>query len=137
MYVYNTCTHNLNRILLFILQCCFLIKSFFIKTLYFFSRIISIHESGLLQIWKLRHWPKPGFCKGSLLKEPKAITLIDVQSAFYMIGIGIFVASFTLFIEFLKQTYCKWREKIGKAKEKPQTIRHVSTIPKLDEFISY
>ncbi|XP_063428109.1 glutamate receptor ionotropic, kainate 2-like isoform X1 [Mytilus trossulus] len=103
----------------------------------FSDEIISIHESGLLQIWKLRHWPKPGFCKGSLLKEPKAITLIDVQSAFYMIGIGIFVASFTLFIEFLKQTYCKWREKIGKAKEKPQTIRHVSTIPKLDEFISY
>ncbi|CAC5375407.1 GRIK2 [Mytilus coruscus] len=103
----------------------------------FSDEIIAIHESGLLQIWKLRHWPKPGFCKGSLLKEPKAITLIDVQSAFYMIGIGIFVASFTLFIEFLKQTYCKWREKIGKAKEKPETIRHVSTIPKLDEFISY
>ncbi|CAC5375410.1 unnamed protein product [Mytilus coruscus] len=103
----------------------------------FTDEIISIHESGLLQIWRLRHWPKPGNCKESLLKESNAITLIDVQSAFYMIGIGIFVASCSLCMEFLKQKYCKWREKIGKGKKNPQIIRHVSTTPKLGNFVSY
>ncbi|CAG2217228.1 GRID1 [Mytilus edulis] len=103
----------------------------------FTDEIISIHESGLLQIWRLRHWPKPGNCKESILKESNAITLIDVQSAFYLIGIGIFVASCSLCMEFCKHKYCKWREKIGKGKEKPQMIRHVSTTPKLDVHVSY
>ncbi|CAG2221653.1 GRIN [Mytilus edulis] len=76
----------------------------------FTDEIISIHESGLLQIWRLRHWPKPGNCKESILKESNAITLIDVQSAFYLIGIGIFVASCSLCMEFCKHKYCKWRE---------------------------
>lgn len=85
----------------------------------------------------MNHWPKPGFCKGSLLKEAKAITLIDIHSSFYMIAIGIFIALVSLFGEFMKHKYCKWREEQGKAKPRRASITHISTNPRLDEFISY
>jgi hypothetical protein len=37
------------------------------------DRILNIHETGLMQIWKQKQWPKQNFCAGSLIKEAKPI----------------------------------------------------------------
>ncbi|XP_033760011.1 uncharacterized protein LOC117342117 isoform X2 [Pecten maximus] len=65
----------------------------------FANEILTIHESGLLQIWKLKHWPKQSTCYSSLVPEATIVNLIDIQSAFYLIGIGIVVAGTVLLCE--------------------------------------
>ncbi|XP_021355128.1 glutamate receptor ionotropic, delta-1-like [Mizuhopecten yessoensis] len=65
----------------------------------FANEILGIHESGLLQIWKLKHWPKRSTCFSSLVPEATVVNVIDIQSAFYLIGIGIVVAGTVLLCE--------------------------------------
>ena len=95
-----------------------------------FCRIISILESGLLQVWKQRNWPYSATCKELSVTEAKKLTVIDLQSAFYLIGIGIFAASVFLLFEILKTKYVKLKEKRGKLKQK-ETIRHIKTVPRM------
>ncbi|XP_046342594.1 glutamate receptor 4-like isoform X1 [Haliotis rufescens] len=75
----------------------------------FSEEMMRIYESGLLQIWKKRWWSKNSFCKGSLTTEAKPIILIDVQSAFYLIGIGVVIAAIALGCEWLFR-YIKCRK---------------------------
>lgn len=65
----------------------------------FSDAILNIHETGLIQIWKQKHWPKRNFCAGSLIKEAKPIKWIDIQTAFYMIGTGTTFGMFVLLSE--------------------------------------
>ena len=55
--------------------------------------MISIHESGLLQIWKRRWWPKSNFCSGNIVTEAKPIAIVDVQSAYYVCVLGILIGT--------------------------------------------
>ena len=64
-------------------------------------RILNIHETGLMQIWKQKQWPKQNFCAGSLIKEAKPIKWMDIQTAFYLIGIGTIFGVFILGSEFI------------------------------------
>jgi len=66
---------------------------------FFFSRMMKIHESGLLQIWKRRWWPKENLCALTVVTEATPIALVDVQSAFYVCLIGIFLGGFTFICE--------------------------------------
>jgi len=51
--------------------------------------MLSIHESGLLQVWKRRWWPKAkAVCPGSIVTEAKPISIVDVQSAFFVAAGG-------------------------------------------------
>ncbi|CAG2239144.1 GRID1 [Mytilus edulis] len=68
----------------------------------FSDEVISILESGLLQVWKLKLWPKPGNCEGISVTEAKSIGVIDIQISFYLISFGIGIAAITLFIERVK-----------------------------------
>ena len=63
--------------------------------------MISIHESGLLQIWKRRWWPKANFCSGNTVTEAKPISVIDVQSAFYVCVIGIIIGTIAFVCEII------------------------------------
>ena len=54
-----------------------------------------------MQIWKQQQWPKQNFCAGSLIKEAKPIKWIDIQTAFYLIGIGTVFGVFILYSEFI------------------------------------
>ncbi|XP_060078728.1 glutamate receptor ionotropic, kainate 2-like, partial [Ylistrum balloti] len=69
--------------------------------------IIEIHESGLINIWKSRRWPRTNICGSESLTAAKAITLVDVQSAFYLIGIGLTLASMVMGIENLRAMHRK------------------------------
>ena len=76
-------------------------------------RMISIHESGLLHVWKRRWWPKANTCKSGLVMEAKAISIIDVQSAFYVAAGGALLGLFAFVIEIIvaKVIQCRSRSK--------------------------
>jgi hypothetical protein len=67
--------------------------------------MLKIHEGGLFQIWKRKWWPKSNFCKGNQIPEAKPISLMDVQSAFYVCVIGIFVGFVAFTIELVVHKY--------------------------------
>ncbi|CAG2205591.1 unnamed protein product [Mytilus edulis] len=71
----------------------------------FSDSILYILESGLIQIWKQKHWPKQNFCAGSLLTEAKPIMWIDIQIAFYFLGGGVFLGVIVLFGEQIIRKY--------------------------------
>ncbi|XP_033760424.1 glutamate receptor-like [Pecten maximus] len=81
------------------LQYAFGLPNFSPYTKMFSDELLHIHESGLLHIWKSRWWPQRNFCDGELVTSAKTITLIDVQSAFYLIGIGLALATLIIIIE--------------------------------------
>lgn len=70
--------------------------------------MLSIHESGLLQVWKRRWWPKSKIiCPGAIVTEAKPITLIDVQSAFYVAAGGAVIGFLVFIIEVIVG---KWKK---------------------------
>ena len=84
--------------------------------LYMFHRVMKIHEGGLLQIWKKKWWPKANFCTAKSFAS-KAISLVDVQSAFYVCVVGIFFGSMAFLIEILFHKYRMYRQKRKKTFE--------------------
>lgn len=74
--------------------------------------MLSIHESGLLQVWKRRWWPKlKAICAGSVVTEAKPISVIDVQSAFYVAAGGAFIGFLAFLIEVLVHRWLKYRKR--------------------------
>ena len=67
--------------------------------------MIKINEGGLLQIWKRKWWPKSNFCAGNSIPEAKPISLMDVQSAFYVCLIGVFIGSLAFVTEIFIHKY--------------------------------
>ncbi|XP_060581241.1 glutamate receptor ionotropic, kainate glr-3-like, partial [Ruditapes philippinarum] len=74
-------------------------------TAIFSEQMLKIHEGGLFQIWKRKWWPKSNFCEGNQIPEAKPISLMDVQSAFYVCVIGIFVGFVAFTIELVVHKY--------------------------------
>ncbi|KAK7502748.1 hypothetical protein BaRGS_00005998 [Batillaria attramentaria] len=72
-----------------------------IKEKFYPSKIMQISESGLLQVWIKRWWPKRSFCAGSLTTEARALNLMDTQSVFYLAGVGMGLSAFVLLVEWL------------------------------------
>lgn len=91
--------------------------------------MLDIHESGLLQIWKAKRWPKQGICHGSLLSERKPISLIDVQSAFYLIAVGLTLSFIVVAAEFVFKLIQDKRNREKKIIV-PNLIRRVSAVNK-------
>ncbi|RUS78740.1 hypothetical protein EGW08_013491 [Elysia chlorotica] len=94
-----------------------------VYTKIFSDQVGKIYESGLLQVWVKQWWPKQTFCSGSLLTQARTLNLMDVQSSFYVLAIGIGLAGlvlgaetgFTLLRQGLKSS--TWAQaKIGTAK---------------------
>ncbi|CAG2195718.1 GRID1 [Mytilus edulis] len=71
----------------------------------FSDEMHAIFENGLLQKWKLEHWPKHGICDNIPRKESTPITLIDIHSSFYVVAFGVFIASSFLICECFKWRY--------------------------------
>ncbi|XP_053403155.1 glutamate receptor U1-like [Mercenaria mercenaria] len=80
-------------------------------TAVFSEQMIKIHEGGLYQIWKRKWWPKSNFCAGNSIPEAKPISLMDVQSAFYVCLIGIFLGSIAFLVEYCWYKYSSYRQK--------------------------
>lgn len=54
-----------------------------------------------MQTFKEKHWPKSIFCLETSGLQARPISLIDVQAAFYLIGIGMLLGLLVLALEFL------------------------------------
>ncbi|KAJ8315309.1 hypothetical protein KUTeg_007459 [Tegillarca granosa] len=79
--------------------------------------IMELMESGIFQIWMYKHWPPKTFCKGEITTEAKKIRIVDVQSAFYLIAIGIVIGSFVLISE-VGFSKCRFYSKNNKRQQK-------------------
>ncbi|XP_052768950.1 uncharacterized protein LOC128209116 [Mya arenaria] len=64
----------------------------------FAEKLMSMHESGLMGKWKRRWWPQGTVCE-NVRTTAKPIQLTDVQSAFYIALIGLFLGFSTFLIE--------------------------------------
>ena len=63
------------------------------------NRVGKIYESGLTQVWVRKWWPKQTFCSGSLVTQARTLNLMDVQSSFYVLAIGLGLAGVVLTAE--------------------------------------
>uniref|UniRef100_A0A8W8MHM2 Uncharacterized protein n=1 Tax=Magallana gigas TaxID=29159 RepID=A0A8W8MHM2_MAGGI len=73
-------------------------NSLYTKT--FSDQIISLQEGGILHTFQEKHWPKSIFCFAPSGLQSKSISLIDIQAAFYLTGVGIVAGLLVLIIEF-------------------------------------
>ena len=83
--------------------------------------MIKIHEGGLFQIWKRKWWPKSNFCAGNPVPEAKPISFMDVQSAFYVCLIGIFLGALAFLFEILFHKYRLYMQKRNAREAKPDS----------------
>lgn len=60
------------------------------------SRVIKIRETGLLNKWKVEWWPRKSFCNTGTQTIAKAVSLIDVQGAYYVMGMLLCLACISL-----------------------------------------
>ncbi|XP_062567755.1 glutamate receptor ionotropic, kainate glr-3-like [Saccostrea cucullata] len=67
----------------------------------FSDQIISLQEGGIMQTFKVKHWPKSIFCFAPSGLQSRPISLIDLQAAFYLTGIGIAMGFLVLKLEFI------------------------------------
>ncbi|WAR27612.1 GRIK2-like protein [Mya arenaria] len=68
----------------------------------FSKQMLSMLESGLIQVWKRRWWPKSKvICPGSVVTVAKPISVVDVQSAFYVAGGGAVLGLLAFLMELL------------------------------------
>ena len=74
--------------------------------------MLSIHESGLLHVWKRRWWPKATVCSGSVVTQAKPISIIDVQSAFYVAAGGAVIGTLAFFTELIVGRFVKKKRKL-------------------------
>lgn len=61
-------------------------------------------ETGLVDVWKMNHVPSMERCKlgnQGKNKKPTAITLVQLSSAFVVLGIGLSLAVFSFLLEII------------------------------------
>ena len=63
-------------------------------------RIVHLTESGLINQWMVKYWPKVDKCDKDLqLIKAQALTLEDTQASFLLLGLGIILSTILLFVE--------------------------------------
>ncbi|XP_046572353.1 probable glutamate receptor [Haliotis rubra] len=80
----------------------------------FSDTMLKIDQSGLFLTWKRKWWPRENSCLDEGKASSRPIELMDLQSAFYLIAIGIFLAAFALGIEnLLLARFCVPKTKLN------------------------
>ena len=73
--------------------------------LYSIRRMFKIIANGLVEKWKMMHWPKlQGYRKRS---NADPMNLQDVQGVFFMFTAFLFIACLELTVENLLHNYCR------------------------------
>ncbi|XP_076095691.1 glutamate receptor ionotropic, kainate glr-3-like [Mytilus galloprovincialis] len=103
----------------------------------FSDEMHAIFENGLLQKWKLEHWPKHGICDNIPRKESTPITLIDIHSSFYVVAFGVFIASSFLICESFKWRYQRKRLMQDKGKQTSHETGIVRMKSSLEDYMIY
>ena len=99
-------------------------------------RIIAILESGLIQMWKTQMWPQNGKCREVSVTEAKTISLLDIEIAFFLIGIGVFLALMSLLYEHSKYRIKEWQRRRRGQRELRKSVVLRRTDSTSDDFYS-
>ncbi|KAK6182170.1 hypothetical protein SNE40_009911 [Patella caerulea] len=97
-WVFQSCDLTYLKELFFPMNYAFGLQSNSPYLQYFSDEMMKIMESGLAQILKRNWWPKPGTCVDDS-NAVQTVELIDIQSAFYVILIGMTLACLTILVE--------------------------------------
>ena len=102
------------------------------SSLYLISRIIDIHESGLLELWQYQEVTFYNPCDKSMFTGSTPIEFADVQSAFFLIAIGIFLAIVSFSVEFFRHRHLAKRKRAGvnKGNEENKSVPIVNGVSK-------
>ncbi|GFN97068.1 glutamate receptor [Plakobranchus ocellatus] len=72
----------------------------------FNEQLLDIDQMGLYNQWKVRWWPAGNRCSDDTMHESRAVTLLESQSAFYILCIGFCIGSLILVVEYAWTTGC-------------------------------
>ncbi|XP_055878972.1 glutamate receptor ionotropic, kainate glr-3-like isoform X1 [Biomphalaria glabrata] len=72
----------------------------------FSAEILLLSEFGLLNIWIKKWWPEQSVCKGQIVTEAAAISILDIQSVFYLLLVGICISGCVLCFEHWMTLHC-------------------------------
>ncbi|CAD5113718.1 DgyrCDS2882 [Dimorphilus gyrociliatus] len=67
--------------------------------------LLSLRSGGIIQFWHNKHWPKDKGCTSLNQPTSKPVTILDVQSAFYILLGGLFISLLILIYELIRQKY--------------------------------
>ncbi|KAK3755334.1 hypothetical protein RRG08_026064 [Elysia crispata] len=70
-----------------------------VYTKIFSDQVVKLYESGLLQVWVKKWWPPQTICRGALVTQAKTLSLLDMQSSFYVLAIGVALSAIVLGLE--------------------------------------
>lgn len=56
-------------------------------------------ESGVINKWKKKWWPRQSFCSRGIVTESKAVSVSDIQGAYYLMAIFLALSMLALFGE--------------------------------------
>lgn len=89
-------------------------------------------------MWKTQIWPKNGQCREMSAPVAKTISLLDIQIAFYLIGMGVFLALLALVYEHSKQRVveCKRRKRGEYGRRKSVVLTKSNSLSSCDNFYS-
>ncbi|GFO49258.1 glutamate receptor [Plakobranchus ocellatus] len=97
-----------------------------VYTKIFSDQVVKLYESGLLQVWVKKWWPQQTFCRGSLVTQARALSLMDVQSSFYVLAIGFALCSVVLVLEAVYERLCQIRRDLmGRGRSCNQTSQEL------------
>ena len=81
---------------------------------------MDIDESGLLGLWQYQEVTFNNPCDKSMFNGSTPIEFADVQSAFFLLAIGIFLAIVSFAVEFFRHRYLAKRRRAGMSKGKEE-----------------
>ncbi|CAC5387503.1 unnamed protein product [Mytilus coruscus] len=99
----------------------------------FSDEIVTIIETGLIQMWQKKTWPKPENCQEASVTDAKTINVLDFHFAFCLCGIGVILAVLSLIYEHIKRKWILTQRKRQNQQRKTMSIKEISPI---DEFYS-
>ncbi|ELU06044.1 hypothetical protein CAPTEDRAFT_188571 [Capitella teleta] len=85
------------------------------------DEVSMIKESGLVKKWKADWWPRQSFCSRGLVTEAKAVSMDDVQGAYYLMAILLVVSFVALVAEGFWQKH-NMNHKVNEAPGKESSI---------------
>ncbi|CAC5388391.1 GRID1 [Mytilus coruscus] len=88
----------------------------------FSDEIVAIIETGLIQTWMLKTWPKPEHCEETSITDAKSISVSDFQFAFYLTGIGVMLAVLSLIYEYIERKCYHWVVTHGRRQKEQKKI---------------
>ncbi|XP_063400029.1 probable glutamate receptor [Mytilus trossulus] len=97
----------------------------------FSDEIVTIIETGLIQMWQQKTWPKPTNCQEASVTDAKTITVLDFHFAFCLCGLGVILAILSLIFENIKQ---KWILRQSRRQKEQMIKTSMKDISPIEEF---